>query len=82
MAKTFEVVGIEKVSYERKKDGKQVEGKKYYVCFEFDEKEENCVGIGTKDFYFSAEYDPGLSVGTKFKVLYDERGYVDEVVIC
>lgn len=80
MARKFEVVGVEKVSYERKKDGKQVEGVKYYACFEFDPaKDENCVGLGTKDFYFSSDYDPDLKLGDKFQVIYDERGYVDEI---
>lgn len=83
MAKEFEVVGLENISYERKRDGKQVTGVKYYACYEFDsEKDQGCVGLGTKDFYFSSESDPELAIGSKFKVLYDERGYVDEVILC
>lgn len=80
------VVGIEKISYLRKKDNTQVEGLKLY-CTWSDERNKNLEGEMCETVYIPASRFDSISclyeieVGNEIRISYNRFGGVDDIRI-
>lgn len=80
------VVGIEKISYVRKKDNTQVEGLKLY-CTWPDERNKNLEGEMCETIYIPASrFDSiaslsDIQVGSEIRISYNRFAGVDDIII-
>lgn len=75
---TYDVIGIEEVDYKSSKTGRQVHGRKLYLTFDFDAKQ-NAVGIGTEVAFASCDSVDNVDLGDKIELLYNKYGSIADV---
>ena len=79
MAKTYKVEGYKTVSYFSKKRNEQVEGTSLYVSRDIS-AEEGATGRECKEVWLTQQATYKPLVGDEVCILYNDRGYVDDVI--
>lgn len=78
--RVWQVEGFRLVNYKSKKTGRQVEGMNIFVSSA--PVDQNIEGREVKDIYLSsARSDYVPAVGDFVHIFYDERGFVDDIVL-